>query len=138
MQAYGAENVAKHFAAFDTICDATQVRQDAITEMSDSEGAKDLDFILVVGGWDSSNTAHLLEIPVDAGLPAYHVNVPGCITPQNTIEHRTVDGKIETAKDFLPLDRPARIGVTSGASTPDSVVQECLEAILLIKKVQSA
>ena len=138
MQAYGAENIAQHFAAFDTICDATQVRQDAITEMSEAESAKDLDFILVVGGWDSSNTAHLLEIPHDAGLPAYHVNVPGCIKPDNSIEHRTVDGAIETAADFLPLDRPARIGVTSGASTPDSVVQECLEAILLIKKVQSA
>merc|ERR1719163_1722466 len=134
IQQHGAENIKEHFAAFDTICDATQVRQDAITEMTESDFAKDLDFILVVGGWDSSNTAHLLEIPVDAGLPAYHVNVPGCITPQNTIEHRTVDGKIETAKDFLPLDRPARIGVTSGASTPDSVVQECLEAILLVQK----
>ena len=138
MQVYGAENIADRFAAFDTICDATQVRQDAITEMSDSDVAKDLDFILVVGGWDSSNTAHLLEIPHDAGLPAFHVNVPGCIKPDNTVEHRTVDGTVEVAKDFLPLDRPARIGVTSGASTPDSVVQECLEAIMLIKKVQSA
>jgi 4-hydroxy-3-methylbut-2-enyl diphosphate reductase len=137
MQAYGAENVNQHFAAFDTICDATQVRQDAITEMSDSPAAKDLDFILVVGGWDSSNTAHLLEIPIDKGLPAYHVNVPGCIKPDNSIEHRKVDGTIETQSNFLPLDRPARIGVTSGASTPDSVVQECLEAILLIKKIQS-
>ena len=61
----------------------------------------------------------------------------GCITPENAIVHRTIDGKIETTADFLPLDRPARIGITSGASTPDSVVQECLEAILLIKKVQS-
>ena len=138
MAAYGAENIKERFAAFDTICDATQVRQDAITEMSESPEAKDLDFILVVGGWDSSNTAHLLEIPHDYGLPAFHVNEPGCIKPENTIEHRTVDGKIETAVDFLPLDRPARIGITSGASTPDSVVQECLEAILLIKKVQSA
>jgi len=137
MAAYGAENIAKHFAAFDTICDATQVRQDAITEMSTSTSAPDLDFILVVGGWDSSNTAHLLEIPVHEGLPAYHVNVPSCIAPDNSIEHRTVDGAIETTSNFLPLDRPARIGVTSGASTPDSVVEECLEAILLIKKLQS-
>merc|ERR1719310_2741746 len=129
MQAYGAENIKERFAAFDTICDATQVRQDAITEMTDSELAGELDLILVVGGWDSSNTAHLLEIPHDAGLPSYHVNVPGCIKPDNSIEHRTVDGAIETAADFLPLDRPARIGVTSGASTPDSVVQECPEAV---------
>merc|ERR1719326_2655926 len=77
IQAYGAENIKEHFAAFDTICDATQVRQDAITEMSESSSAADLDFILVVGGWDSSNTAHLLEIPIEKyGLPAYHVNVP--------------------------------------------------------------
>merc|ERR1719231_2040575 len=101
MAAYGAENINERFAAFDTICDATQVRQDAITEMSDSEEAKDLDFILVVGGWDSSNTAHLLEIPIDAGLPAYHVNVPGCITPQNTIEHRTVEGDVITPQNTI-------------------------------------
>jgi len=139
MAAYGAENIKEHFAAFDTICDATQVRQDAITEMSEGADAGSLDFILVVGGWDSSNTAHLLEIPIEKyGLPAYHVNVPSCIEPANTIEHRKVDGTIEVTPDFLPLDRPARIGITSGASTPDSVVQECLEAILLIKKVQSA
>jgi len=138
MQKYGAENIKEHFAAFDTICDATQVRQDAISEMSLADDAQELDFVLVVGGWDSSNTAHLLEIPIHEGLKAYHVNVPGCITPENTIEHRTVDGKIETAADFLPLDRPARIGVTSGASTPDSVVQECLERIVLIKSLQSA
>ena len=138
MQAYGAENIKERFAAFDTICDATQVRQDAITELTDSELAGELDLILVVGGWDSSNTAHLLEIPDHAGLTAYHVNEPGCIKPTNAVEHRTVDGKIELAENFLPLDRPVKIGVTSGASTPDSVVQECLEAILLIKKLQSA
>ena len=109
----------------------------ACSPHSTSDDASTLDFILVVGGWDSSNTAHLLEIPHDLGLRAYHVNVPGCIRADNSIEHRTVDGAIEVASDLVPLDRPARIGVTSGASTPDSVVQECLEAILLIKKVQS-
>lgn len=129
MQAFGAENIKERFAAFDTICDATQVRQDAITEMSTSDDASTLDFILVVGGWDSSNTAHLLEIPHDLGLRAYHVNVPGCIRADNSIEHRTVDGAIEVASDLVPLDRPARIGVTSGASTPDSVVQGLLSPL---------
>ena len=85
MQAYGAEEIKERFAAFDTICDATQVRQDAISEMTEAqksgEGDLDLDLILVVGGWDSSNTAHLLEIPAHAGLTAYHVNEPRCIQP---------------------------------------------------------
>merc|ERR1711869_92707 len=66
MAAFGSENVKQHFAAFDTICDATQVRQDAVNELSDQAlagaageaDAKPLVFILVVGGWDSSNTAH--------------------------------------------------------------------------------
>jgi len=134
MAAYGPEDIKDRFAAFDTICDATQVRQDAITELSEAKDAN-LDFILVVGGWDSSNTAHLLEIPIEAGLTGYHVNVAGCIRPDNSIEHRDVEGNILVTKDFLPLDRAARIGVTSGASTPDSVVQECLEQIMLLKKL---
>jgi len=133
--AYGPDNIKDRFAAFDTICDATQVRQDAITELSEAEA--DLDFILVVGGWDSSNTAHLLEIPIEAGLTGFHVNVASCIRPDNSIEHRDVEGNILVTENFLPLDRPARIGVTSGASTPDSVVQECLEQIMLLKKLSA-
>ena len=135
MHVFGPDKIDEHFAAFNTICDATQVRQDAVTEMSSR--SEDLDFILVVGGWDSSNTAHLLEIPVHAGVRGFHVNTAQCIRPDNTIEHRTVDGEVLVTDDFLPLDRPARIGVTSGASTPDSVVQECLERIVLIKKLSA-
>ena len=135
---YGPENVKEHFAAFDTICDATQVRQDAVNELSDMAlGDQPLDFILVVGGWDSSNTAHLLEIPHERGVHGYHVNTASCIRPENSVEHRDVVGNVLVTPDFLPLDRPARIGVTSGASTPDSVVQECLERIVLIKKLAS-
>jgi len=136
MAAHGPENIQDNFAAFDTICDATQVRQDAIAEMT--EGDANLDLILVVGGWDSSNTGHLLEIPVEGGRVAYHVNEAGCIKEDNSIVHRTVDGEVASTASFLPLDRPVRIGVTSGASTPDSVVQECLERIILIKSLQSA
>jgi len=135
MAAFGPEKVKEHFAAFDTICDATQVRQDAVQEMSERHVEEPLDFVLVVGGWDSSNTAHLLEIPHDAGLTGYHVNVAGCIRPDNSVEHRTVDGAVEVQQDFVPLDRSVRIGVTSGASTPDSVVQECLEQVIMLKKL---
>ena len=140
MLKYGPENVKQHFAAFDTICDATQVRQDAVLEMSEealSKEHQDLDFVLVVGGWDSSNTAHLLEIPHEKGLVGYHVNEAKCVRPDNSVEWRDVDGTIRTTEGFLPLDRPARIGITSGASTPDSVVQECLEAIAMIKKLNA-
>jgi len=135
IHAYGPEYAAENFAAFDTICNATQVRQDAVTQMSQPEVAKDLDFILVVGGWDSSNTAHLLEIPHAAGVTGYHVNVPSCIKPDGSITHRLEDGTVETTPDFLAMDRPVRIGVTSGASTPDSVVQECLEQLILLKSL---
>ncbi|KAG8466156.1 hypothetical protein KFE25_001912 [Diacronema lutheri] len=137
IQRYGPEHAAQNYAAFDTICDATQVRQDAITEMTADakSGSAPLDFILVVGGWDSSNTGHLLEIPVHEGLTAYHINSASCIKQDNSIMHRTVDGKVELAKDFLPLDRPVRIGVSSGASTPDSSVQDVLDSVLLLKKL---
>ena len=138
MLKYGPENVKAHFAAFDTICDATQVRQDAVLEMSvEALEQTPLDFILVVGGWDSSNTAHLLEIPHEKGLKGFHVNEAKCVRPDNSVEWRDVDGTILTTENFLPLDRPARIGITSGASTPDSVVQECLEAIAMIKKLNA-
>jgi len=130
---YGPEKATENFAAFDTICDATQVRQDAITDMTLGDDAADLEMILVVGGWDSSNTGHLLEIPVHHGKVAYHINKASCIKEDNTITHQNVDGTVETTTDFLPLDRAITIGVTSGASTPDSVVQEVLERVVLLK-----
>ena len=134
--AYGAENVKTHFDAFDTICDATQVRQDAVAELTEqAKDTNDIDFILVVGGWDSSNTAHLLEIPHEEGMKGFHVNEASCIKPDNSVAHRTVDGEILVEENFLPLDRPVKIAVTSGASTPDSVVQECMEAITLVKNL---
>jgi len=134
MLAHGPEEITERYAAFDTICDATQERQDAITDMVETAGAKEeLDFILVVGGWDSSNTAHLVEIPHAHGIPAYHINRAECIASDNSITYRDVDGEIKVKKDFLPLDRAAVVGVTSGASTPDAYVQESLEQLFLLK-----
>eukprot|EP00617_Octactis_speculum_P021178 CAMPEP_0185766642 /NCGR_PEP_ID=MMETSP1174-20130828/38551_1 /TAXON_ID=35687 /ORGANISM="Dictyocha speculum, Strain CCMP1381" /LENGTH=418 /DNA_ID=CAMNT_0028450421 /DNA_START=166 /DNA_END=1422 /DNA_ORIENTATION=+ len=133
MTKFGPEEIDQRYAAFDTICDATQERQDAITEMVGASNAGELDMIIVVGGWDSSNTAHLVEIPHQHDIVAYHINKADCISADNSITYRDLDGSIKTQKDFLPLDRPAVIGVTSGASTPDAYVQGSLEQIFLIK-----
>jgi len=134
MTAFDPAEISERYAAFDTICDATQERQDAVMEMIQEPNAKEnLDFILVVGGWDSSNTAHLVEIPHAVGITAYHIDNADCISPDNTIKYRDVDGTIKEQADFLPLDRPVTIGVTSGASTPDAYVQASLEQLVLLK-----
>merc|ERR1712167_17655 len=117
--AFGPEELNDRYYEFDTICDATQVRQDAVSELCETHEEVNLDFILVVGGWDSSNTAHLLEIPHERGIPGYHIDRPECIGADNTLSHRTVSGEIETASEFLPLNNihNLKIGITSGAST---------------------
>lgn len=138
MQKFGPSKVDEHYFEFDTICDATQERQDAVTELVENEKDYGLDFILVVGGWDSSNTAHLLEIPHHQGIRSFHINRAECIGADNTITHRTVDGEIVTEPFLLDLDKDVVLGVTSGASTPDAAVQDALSQIFLLKKMQGA
>lgn len=136
MAKYGSDfDSSVHFAAFDTICDATQERQDAITELieEDKEGS-DMDFILIVGGFDSSNTAHLKEIPENAGVVSYHIDRADRIKPDGSIEHRLLNGDIVTTDAFLP-EGEITIGVTSGASTPDAYLSDAVERILMLKKL---
>jgi 4-hydroxy-3-methylbut-2-enyl diphosphate reductase len=132
MRKFGATELSKHFVAFNTICDATQERQDAMLELVEHE----LDLILVVGGFNSSNTSHLLEIAHHRGIPAYHVDTAERIGPGNRIEYRDVDGQIRQAEHWLPKvgknGKHVRLGVTSGASTPDRYVEECLDRVFLI------
>jgi 4-hydroxy-3-methylbut-2-enyl diphosphate reductase len=144
MKQHGPAEVDQHYMEFDTICDATQERQDAVSELVDNASKYGLDFILVVGGWDSSNTAHLLEIPHKAGIRSFHINRADCISADNTITHRTVEGEIITEKFLLTLDgnddddaeeKDVIMGVTSGASTPDGSVQDALSQIFLLKQM---
>merc|ERR1712078_910726 len=88
--------------------------------------------ILVVGGFDSSNTAHLVEIPHDAGKTVFHINEGDCIREDNSVKHRLLNGDVVIENDWLPADRPLKIGVTSGASTPDAYVQDALERLVLL------
>merc|ERR1739848_951321 len=133
---------------FDTICDATQVRQDAVDELCNMHldpDQPDLDFILVVGGFDSSNTAHLLEIPQMRGVRSYHINTADCIEADNSIRHRTIDGEIVEGEQLLEnfanseegakTKKTLRIGVTSGASTPDKEVQDALGRIMMLNSI---
>lgn len=135
MEKFGPIEPQKHYMEFDTICDATQERQDAVHELVTNSEELGLDFILVVGGWDSSNTAHLLEIPQMAGLRSFHINRAECIGADNTITHRTMSGEIVTEPLIENLSKDIVLGVTSGASTPDAAVQDSLSSIFMLKKL---
>jgi 4-hydroxy-3-methylbut-2-enyl diphosphate reductase len=115
-----------------------QERQDAVSELVENAEQYGLDLILVVGGWDSSNTAHLLEIPHLAGIRSFHINRADCIGADNTITHRTVDGEIVTEPFLLDMDKDVVMGVTSGASTPDAAVQDSLSQIFLLKQLNKS
>jgi len=115
-----------------------QERQDAVQELVENAKTLGLDFILVVGGWDSSNTAHLLEIPVNAGVRAFHINEAKCITADNKITHRNMKGEIVTEDFLLDMSKDVVMGVTSGASTPDASVQASLGNVFMLKEVNNA
>eukprot|EP00238_Polyblepharides_amylifera_P015296 CAMPEP_0196590322 /NCGR_PEP_ID=MMETSP1081-20130531/66277_1 /TAXON_ID=36882 /ORGANISM="Pyramimonas amylifera, Strain CCMP720" /LENGTH=472 /DNA_ID=CAMNT_0041913391 /DNA_START=60 /DNA_END=1478 /DNA_ORIENTATION=+ len=129
MQKYGVENVNEHFMVLDTICDATQERQDAMYQLVDSNP----DMFLVVGGWNSSNTSHLQEIAELKGIESFWVNEPSCIREDGSIQWLTSWGELKETENWLP-EGPVKIAVTSGASTPDKVVEDILDRVFAVKE----
>jgi 4-hydroxy-3-methylbut-2-enyl diphosphate reductase len=111
--------------AFNTICDATQERQDAMFALVDEP----LDLMVVIGGYNSSNTTHLQEIAVSRGIPSFHIDTPERIGPGNRIQHKPLGGDLETVQPFLP-EGPITVGITSGASTPDRVVEDVIRRLI--------
>lgn len=94
--------------------------QDAILELVEEE----IDLMLVVGGWDSSNTQHLAEISDNKGIPTYWINKASCVHADGSIAHLDPHTYEEhRTENFLPSGEIV-IGVTSGASTPDAYMQE--------------
>ena len=125
LQRFGPIEINEHFLAFNTICDATQERQDAMFALVDEP----LDLMVVIGGYNSSNTTHLQEIAVSRGIHSFHIDTPERIGPGNRIEHKPLGGDLEVVDPFLP-EGPIRVGITSGASTPDRVVEDVIQRLI--------
>jgi len=122
---YGNEEAPKRFRHFDTICSATQERQDAVLSLC-REG---VDVMIVVGGYNSSNTGHLVEMSLEY-CPAYHVKDASCLLSKDLIRHKKAFANeiIETTR-WLPEEK-ITLGVTAGASTPNRVIEEVIHRIL--------
>jgi 4-hydroxy-3-methylbut-2-en-1-yl diphosphate reductase len=122
---YGESELDARFRAFDTICSATQDRQDAIVALLDDRA---LDLVIVIGGYNSSNTQNLARICAARG-PTFHVATPDGLISAAAIRHRDVATAAEiTTADWLP-DGPLAVGLTSGASTPDNIVEAVIRRL---------
>jgi 4-hydroxy-3-methylbut-2-en-1-yl diphosphate reductase len=129
----GTADVEPYFRAFDTICSATQERQDAVLDMLKDGG---LDLMVVIGGYNSSNTQALARMCAPR-VRTFYIDNPTCIE-DTSIRHRPVGAAVESRTDnWLPAG-PIAVGITAGASTPDSVVGVVLERMLATRGCTAA
>jgi 4-hydroxy-3-methylbut-2-enyl diphosphate reductase len=116
---YGDAELDRRFRSFDTICSATQDRQDALAALLDQ---RRLDLMIVIGGYNSSNTGNLARM-CEPRVPTFHIAEPAGLISPSQIRHKPVGGKDERLSvGWLPASGPVSIGLTSGASTPDNLV----------------
>ncbi len=127
---YGVDDLANRFRAFDTICSATQERQDAVLAMLDQEP---LQLMVVVGGYNSSNTCNLARICAEK-VPTFHIADPECLVSADQIRHRpiglpsTAAANDQVSRDWLPEGRII-VGLTAGASTPNNLVGQAIRRL---------
>ena len=130
---YGEPETEARFRSFDTICSATQERQDAVLELC-REG---VDLMLVIGGYNSSNTTHLAEICHER-FPTFHISDSDRLVSPALIRHKPIHSEEEIeSRDWFP-DGRLKIGITAGASTPDVKVDESIERLLSFRNLVRA
>jgi 4-hydroxy-3-methylbut-2-enyl diphosphate reductase len=127
IEKYGKENLQDHFAdTRDTLCYATYDNQRATIELL----KKQADLALVVGGYNSSNTGHIVELCAEK-FPTYFISSAGKIISEKLISHFDIQEKKEkVSENYLPFKKPVQILLTSGASCPDAVVDQVLQKIV--------
>jgi 4-hydroxy-3-methylbut-2-en-1-yl diphosphate reductase len=132
---YGPGERDRHFRSFDTICSATQERQDAVMKLMEDPP----DIMIVIGGYNSSNTNHLAHLCREY-TTAYHISDATCIDAENhTIRHKPeldADAAEVEERNWLP-DGPLTIGFTAGASTPNNKIGQTLERVLLTRGLEA-
>lgn len=122
-----------NFQMFDTICGATQERQDALFDMLN----KAMDVLLVVGGYNSSNTTHLVEIGNEK-LPTYFIRKASCLESLETVVHFDLEKNNEVAAPNVLAgfdEKPATIGITAGASCPANLIEETIIRVLALRGI---
>ena len=125
---FGEENVKNHFRFFDTICGATQERQDALHVML----KKPMDLLLVIGGYNSSNTAHLAEMG-ESVLPTYFIKNAREMEDEHLIHHYNQHThQVEETRDWLP-NGSLTVGVTAGASCPNNLIEDVIRRLLELR-----
>lgn len=124
--------VVKNFRFFDTICGATQERQDALNEML----SQYLDMLIVVGGYNSSNTSHLAEMG-EAKLPTYFIRNAQRLASTQSITHYDLHRKEEIqSENWLP-DGDVVVGITAGASCPNNLIEETIIRLFELRGVSA-
>jgi len=122
---WGESAMAERFRSFDTICSATQDRQDAVQRLVE----RGLDMMVVIGGYNSSNTTHLTEIS-EASVPTYHIADAGCLVSRDLIRHKPLHSAVEVeTRGWLP-EGPLVVGLTAGASTPNNEIGATVSRLL--------
>ncbi len=127
---YGTETLAKHFRFFDTICGATQDRQDALQKLL----REPMDLLIVIGGYNSSNTSHLAEMG-ESQLPTYFIKNAAMMESDNKIrhwnQHRQEEVETET---WLPSGK-ITVGITAGASCPNNLIEDTIRRLFELRGV---
>jgi len=129
IEKYGASEIEKHFRFFDTICGATQERQDALEKLLQEK----MNLLLVIGGYNSSNTSHLAEMG-ESKLPTYFIKNAKMLTPdviQHYDQHKGVE--VET-RDWLPSGQ-ITVGITAGASCPNNLIEDTIRRLFELRGI---
>ena len=128
----GEEVAKKNFQVFDTICGATQERQDSLFDMLD----KPMDVLIVVGGYNSSNTTHLVEIG-EKQLPTFFIRTAECLKSFSEIVHFDLHSKAETTSYSTKLagSEPIVVGITAGASCPNNLIEDTILRVFELRGV---